>query len=146
MTQRGIRNNNPGNIKDFGIPWEGILDREKQNAEQRAENTFVVFSGPWWGIRAIAKILLNYQTRHGLDTVHKIIDRWAPAGDSNEPERYARFVANHIGVHPHDPIDVTDYTTMLNLAQGIVWYENGTDPYTWEYITGLIMAGIEPPA
>lgn len=78
MTARGIRNFNPGNIKDVGIPWDGIAAWSDRTEEQKNESTFVVFRAPWWGIRAMAVILSNYATRHGLKTVQEIIGRWAP--------------------------------------------------------------------
>merc|ERR1711920_200619 len=28
---RGIRNNNPGNIKDFGIPWKGLVGKDDKD-------------------------------------------------------------------------------------------------------------------
>ena len=145
MTSRGIRNFNPGNIKDFGIPWNGLAAPEQMTLEQKQEMTFCVFTGPWWGIRAIAVILKNYSARHGLNSIHKIISRWAPGSDNNNPARYALYVADLVGVSVYETIDVMDYETMRKLVAAIVQYENGSDPYTWEYNTGLIMAGIEPP-
>ena len=144
MTSRGIRNFNPGNIKDFGIPWNGLAAPEQMTLEQKQEMTFCVFTGPWWGIRAIAVILKNYSARHGLNSIHKIISRWAPGSDNNNPARYALYVADLVGVSVYETIDVMDYETMRKLVAAIVQYENGSDPYTWEYNTGLIMAGIEP--
>ena len=144
MTSRGIRNFNPGNIKDFGIPWNGLAAPEQMTLEQKQEMTFCVFTGPWWGIRAIAVILKNYSARHGLNSIHKIISRWAPGSDNNNPARYALYVADMVGVSVYETIDVMDYETMRKLVAAIVQYENGSDPYTWEYNTGLIMAGIEP--
>ena len=47
MTSRGIRNFNPGNIKDFGIPWNGLAAPEQMTLEQKQEMTFCVFTGPW---------------------------------------------------------------------------------------------------
>lgn len=144
MTTRGLRNFNPGNIKDFGIPWNGLAKPEQMTPEQKQEMTFCVFTGPWWGIRAIAVIIKNYSAKYGLDSIYKIIGRWAPGSDNNEPAKYAQYVAGKVGVSVYETIDVTDYETMYKLVSAIVHYENGSDPYSWEYNTGLIMAGIEP--
>lgn len=144
MIPRGIRNHNPGNIKDTGIAWRGILPRNERNADQVDEGTFVVFRGPWWGLRAMAMILRNYSVRHGIDTVAGIINRWAPGSDNN-PHGYAPFVARKLDVSVDDHIDVTDYDIMYRLLKAIVQFENGADPYSWEYQAGLILAGIEPP-
>ena len=138
MTARGIRNNNPGNIKNFGTDWRGMSE------DSGDEETFVVFRGPWWGIRAMAVILRNYQKRYGLDTVEKIVNRWAPESDNNQPRRYTAFVARELGVDPWQHIDVTDYDTMRHLVQAITKFENGAEPYSWQYDAGLLLADIEP--
>lgn len=150
MTTRGIRNHNPGNIKATSIDWDGTAALEDRTDEQRGEETFVVFRGPWWGIRAMAKILRNYQVRHGLKTIGQIIGRWAPPADDNPSEEYARFVADRLGVGLYAPLDLSSFDTMRKLVRAITWFENGirlkiADPYSWEYDAGLILAGIEPP-
>ena len=141
---RGIRNNNPGNIKDFGIEWKGLMDHRDKTQEHIKEKTFCVFSHPWWGIRAMAKIFTNYQTKHGLWSVRKIVNRWAPPTDDNPTTVYATFVATHMRVDIDAVINLAKYDTMSRLCQSIVRFENGQDPYTWEYACGLILAGIEP--
>ena len=143
---RGIRNFNPGNIKDFGIPWNGMMAYDDRDTAQKQESTFVVFRAPWWGIRATAIIIRNYQRRHGLKTIAEIINRWAPASDNNPVSDYAAFVAARVGTPSNYEIDAEDFSTMRAIVQAIVSFENGLDPYTWEYNTGLILAGIEPPA
>lgn len=145
MTVRGLRNQNPGNIKRDGTAWEGMAE------DQSSDLVFCVFRAPWWGIRAIAKIMLSYQRRHELRTVDQIIHRWAPpdpGGDRNPTTRYVTFIAKHMGVGRNEVINVEDFEQMHPLVQSICWFENGlnilTDPYTWEYQTGLILAGVEP--
>lgn len=148
MSTRGLRNFNPSNIKDFGIPWEGLADFNQRTPEQQTETTFCVFRAPWWGIRAMAITLRNYQRKHGLRTVEQIIGRWAPDGDNNPTAAYIRFITNHMNVKRNAELDLESFEDMFPLCQAIVWFENGrnimTDPYTWEYQTGLILAGIEP--
>ena len=141
---RGIRNNNPGNIKDFGIPWEGIMADDDRNAAQKSEKTFVVYRRPWWGIRAMAIIFRNYSRKHGLKTVSGMIKRWAPGSDNNPTDVYVQFVATHLSVRINEQIDVEDFAIMRLLVQAVTQFENGKDPYTWQYETGLILAGIEP--
>lgn len=141
---RGIRNNNPGNIKDFGLPWEGLASRSEMTEEQRREKTFCVFRKPWWGIRAMARTLLTYQRKYGLRTLDAIMRRWAPAEDNNPEEAYIHFVTAHVGLPRDHHIDLTDYRRMLRLCEAIIMFENGDNPYTWEVTTGLILAGVEP--
>lgn len=52
---RGIRNNNPGNIR-WGENWQGL----KKDGKER-DSSFCVFESPEYGIRALAKILINYK-------------------------------------------------------------------------------------
>ena len=142
---RGISNCNPGNIdRHPGVHWQG------QAADQSKDPRFVVFLAPEWGIRAIARILLTYQTarkaRDGsrIDTIREIIDRWAPPNENNTGA-YARHVAELTGIDVNQKIDVRDYDTMRALVVAIITHENGTQPYSDEQITaGLEQAGIHP--
>ena len=61
---RGIRLNNPGNI-EYGESWRGMAADQK-------DPRFVTFTEPVYGIRALAKLLLNYQRKHGIRTVDGI--------------------------------------------------------------------------
>ena len=134
---RGIKNKNPGNIKDFGIPWDGLVT-------SITEKTFCVFQSPWYGIRAMAKIFVSYSVRHGLYTISDIIGRWAPGSDNNPTQDYVDFVAKRIGIAFYANIQVTDFKVMEALVEAVIHFENGKNPYTWEIRTGIIMAGIDP--
>lgn len=80
-TPRGIRNNNPGNIR-WGSDWKGLKKDGKQQ-----DPSFCVFETPEYGIRALAKLLQNYQLLYGLNTPRKIINRYAPPTE-NETVSY----------------------------------------------------------
>ena len=77
-TPRGIRNNNPGNIR-WGSDWKGLKKDGKQQ-----DPSFCIFETPEYGIRALAKLLRNYQRLYGLNTPYRIISRYAPPTE-NEP-------------------------------------------------------------
>lgn len=78
-TPRGIRNFNSGNIRHVkGTRWQGMSANQNDTA-------FVQFTGPQWGIRAIARTLITYQDKHGLRTIRQIIGRWAPPNENNSP-------------------------------------------------------------
>jgi len=81
---RGIRNNNPGNIRRNGDPWQGL-------AETQGDKEFFTFATPVYGIRALARTLITYQDRHGLRTIRQIISRWAPPVE-NDTESYVKAV------------------------------------------------------
>ncbi|HBO1668407.1 structural protein [Pseudomonas aeruginosa] len=134
---RGIRNFNPGNIRHAkGTRWQGMSANQNDSA-------FVQFTGPQWGIRAIARTLITYQDKHALRTIRQIISRWAPPSENNT-ESYIRQVAARVGVAPDARIDVYDYRIMRTLVEAIVRHENGPGPLpegNW-YGEGLINEGL----
>ncbi len=152
-TPRGIRNNNPGNIEiNPANKWQGVMPRERMTAEQRAEKRFVVFASPTWGIRALATLLINYFDRYDLDTINKIVDRWAPPSE-NDTNAYAKAVARETCVaeamkgascvSPNDFVNLHEYHRLRPIVEAIIRHENGQQPYSAEVIEeGLRLAGV----
>lgn len=120
---RGIRNNNPGNIR-WSCTWQGL----KVNGKEQ-DKDFCVFIKPEYGIRAMAKILLNYKNLYKINTVAGIIHRWAPPSENNTVA-YINHVAEVLKVDTDDTIDVRDNNIMLKLIKAIILHENGEQPYT----------------
>ena len=136
---RGIRNNNPGNLRKSNDPWQGL-------APEQTDPDFLQFSAPKWGIRALARTLIAYQDRMGLRSIKSIIYRWAPPTENNT-SAYIQSVAKNLGVQPDEPINVHDYKILQPLTLAIITTENGQQPYTnTEIDAGLVLAGVEPPA
>lgn len=133
MTQlpRGIRNNNPGNIR-WGADWQGL---KKDGKSQ--DPSFCVFVSPEYGIRALAKLLKNYQRLYGLNTPRKIINRYAPPNE-NQTLAYVQSVAAQLGIQPDTPVDLNDEATMVVFVKSIIRHENGIMPYD----TDTILRGI----
>lgn len=128
---RGVRNNNPGNIRHSGTRWQGM------SAEQ-TDPAFVQFITPEYGIRALSKLLDTYSNIYGLRTVRGIISRYAPASE-NDTAAYANAVARALGVSPDAQIDVQ--ARKAELVQAIIKHENGAQPYSLAQITtGVSMA------
>ncbi|TAN59436.1 MAG: structural protein [Magnetospirillum sp.] len=134
VVPRGIRMNNPGNIK------EAPGDKTQWQGERATDDdpVFEEFVSPEAGIRALTRILLGYQHRHGLNTVAGIINRWAP-GCENDTGAYIAHVATRLGVRPDQNIDVTVPDVMADLVEAIIRHENGRQPYTRE----VILAGVD---
>ncbi|VVS92185.1 structural protein [Desulfoluna spongiiphila] len=127
---RGIRNNNPGNIR-HGDDWDGL-------AKVQPDPAFCLFKTPEYGIRAMARVLTNYQRRHGIKTVRGIITRWAPPSE-NDTAAYVDHVAQVVGVDPDEPLVVTE--VLPRLIPVIIKHENGQMPYSDDQIaTGIRMA------
>lgn len=84
MSTRGIRNNNPANIRR-GCNWKGL-------AKTQTDREFCQFTTMTWGVRALLVTLRTYVVKHHLHTVREIINRWAPPSDGNNTEAYIKFV------------------------------------------------------
>ena len=129
---RGIRNNNPGNLEaSWAFTWLG------QNG---TDGRFATFTSPEHGIRALGMNLLSYQ-RRGLDTISKIITRWAPPQDNNNTPAYIQKVSSAMGVAPDTRLDVASPSVLSALSKAIIHQENGTIPFSEEVIhTGVFSA------
>ncbi|RUT77434.1 structural protein P5 [Marinobacter sp. NP-6] len=117
---RGIRNNNPGNLENNGIAWQGL-------SSSQTDSRFYQFVNPVWGIRALARTLKTYRERYGLDTANEIISRWAPAFENNT-DAYARAVADALGTDPETVITDSE-ENRLRMVKAIIRHENGAQPY-----------------
>lgn len=142
-TPRGIRNNNPGNIRWSKDQWKGLLPKD-----QATDKSFCVFRTPEYGIRAMARVLRKYTQYPGIpnvgnpkiDTVREVISRWAPPNE-NDTESYIQAVAKNVGVSANSPIDLFDNAIMVKVLKAIIAHENGQQPYTdAQIISGINLA------
>lgn len=136
MLPRGIRNNNPGNIRS-GDPWQGL-------SKEQTDGAFCQFGDPIDGLRALMKVLLSYYRKHGINTVQGLINRWAPPIENNTGA-YVKSVADSLGVMPTEQIQVDKIGILIGLAQAIVAHENGRPaagyaPYWYPSATYVIAA------
>lgn len=94
---RCIRNNNPLNIRRGTARWKGMSKRED-------DEDFEQFETMAYGWRA-AFILLGrtYYEKYHLNTIQKIISRWAPACE-NKTDAYMMYVAINVGINECDPL------------------------------------------
>lgn len=115
---RGIRNNNWLNIRlSAANNWQGEIAGN--------DKAFETFSAPEYGIRAAAKLVTNYYDS-GLDTVDKIISKWAPSSE-NDTQNYINIVASRMNIDPNKKIDVKDPKVMENLLSAMTFVENGQE-------------------
>lgn len=113
---RGLRNNNPGNIRDDGTLWQGKVGAD--------DDGFLIFATTCWGIRALAKDLTN-KINKGLDTISKIMAVYAPAADNNNVAAYIQAVSNSTGLGADEQLG-TDPQTIADLVRAIMDHENGS--------------------
>ena len=120
-TPRGIRNNNPLNIRK-GSAWQGL-------ATVQSDPSFCVFKSMVYGLRAAHKLLRNYITGSDgrvkpADTISTIIMKWAPPSE-NATQKYIEFVANETGLSPFERIHFLNRKTMCDLVAAMAFVECG---------------------
>lgn len=125
---RGIRNNNPGNIDRTADRWQGM------SPDQSSDSRFVVFDSPLWGIRALARVLMNYAKNYGADTIAEVIARWAPSNE-NDTQAYINSVAAATGIGPNQQLTDAD---LPGVVAAIIKHENGMQPYAPELIAQAV--------
>lgn len=124
---RGIRNNNPGNIR-HGDDWRGQSDNQ-------IDTEYVKFDEPEYGIRAMVRVLRTYYYKHGLTTIAAMISRWAPPNENNTTS-YIASVSRRVGIPADQPMYIEKI--MVPMIKAIIHHENGKQPYSDEQIIKAI--------
>lgn len=119
------RNNNPGNIRPVG------------------GNGFRFFGSALQGWEAMKNQLMRYftgkTTGRALQTIQDIVSTWAPAGDNNDPKKYAKDVAKWMGVSPNTVLNLANPETMAALMQSMArkeGYSNWNSPLAYQAAGG----------
>lgn len=115
---RGLRNNNPGNIRHDGVKWRGEIIPSQDKA-------FKQFESMPWGYRAMFHLINNYSRLHGCDTVRKIVSRWAPPEDNNNTAAYIAAVCKGANITPDTIITTTNRDIMAPVIAAMARVENG---------------------
>lgn len=132
MTQqpRGLRNNNPLNIRRHSSKWLGEVDSLKG----QRDTAFCQFSSLVYGYRAAGKLLQTYQKKYKLYVLIDIIGKWAPPSENNT-RAYADRVAKQMTKELGEPISVAslldlckDKKTLSALIVSMHLVENGQLP------------------
>lgn len=122
MTTRGIRNNNPLNIRRGTSKWQGLADEQKDSA-------FCQFQEQKYGWRA-AFILIcrTYYLKYHLATPYDIISRFAPASENNV-DAYVKHVCKISGYSPHSvlPVPAQNPGYWLKLVSAMAIHESGVE-------------------
>lgn len=123
---RGLRNNNPGNIRRGNDNWQG-----KISWSESKDKSFEQFLYYWQGVRAMTIILKNYFSKYKLNTIAKILNRWAPPIENNTAS-YISAVSSLTGFKA-DQVLTPDKETLRRLVYAIADHENGVkDPISDE--------------
>ena len=122
---RGLRNNNPLNIRRTNEHWKG------EQIEQ-TDKTFVQFKTMAYGYRAAWKVLdtywLNFRREYKPYSVRNIIGRWAPPAE-NDTDAYIRNVLVLAGLGGNENMIRPSYGRCLDrmalLIAAMTCVENG---------------------
>ena len=116
---RGIRNNNPGNLRSWG--------------DTPREDGFARFASPEAGLAAMIRNLQVQQSKHGLNTIASIVARWAPPSE-NDTATYIGSVSKQTGFGAHQPLDLTDKKTVAPLISSMIRQEGNGAGYSKDMI------------
>ena len=124
---RGIRNNNPLNIRRTSTRWQGAR-------KEQTDKSFVQFETMAYGYRAAWKILQTYYERFCTQgkayTVRNIIERWAPPTE-NDTEAYIKSVLKLSSIGGKEkllpPSNVLSYGRLSRLVIAMTCIECGLE-------------------
>lgn len=125
MAARGLRNNNPGNIRLSRTVWQGEIRPSR-------DRSFCQFRTMAYGYRALIKLLQNYRRNNGCRTIADFINRWAPPVENNT-SGYISRVCREMQV-PNTYVN--DRVTMCAFAAAISQVENGVPAVTADVEAG----------
>lgn len=130
-TPRGLRNNNPLNVRDNGDKFVG----------ERAVDTdpgFKQFISDAYGYRAAFCVFGTYLSR-GVNTIDKIIKSWAPPQDHNNTEGYINRVAAMSGVGRFQILTALSGNEYIKIATAMCFVENGMQANMSDLMQGFMM-------
>lgn len=121
ITPRGIRNNNPLNIRK-GNEWKGERPEQQDKA-------FEEFTSMEYGIRAGFIILRKYITGYNgltqkFNTIEKMISRWAPSVENNTAA-YISQVSKMTGIPATLKISFAQRSFMVAIVDAMIYVECG---------------------
>lgn len=114
---RGLRNNNPGNIRRSRVRYQGEVRPSR-------DPDFKEFETMAYGYRAMFRLLDTYSSRYGLRTIRSMLNRYAPP-EENLTDSYIRFVANYSGIMPDEDVETRSKCDMIPIVAAMSKIENG---------------------
>ena len=132
MSARGLRNNNPGNIRKSKDLFLGEI-------RPSADKAFKQFENMAYGYRAMFRILGNYVRHYKLDTLEKMITRWAPPKENNT-KNYINSVSEWSGVAKDSKVWIDNRQQMCAIVAAMSRMENGVKANMSEVEQGFDLA------
>lgn len=116
MIPRGIRNNNPLNIR-VGNVWLGEV-------KNPTDPHFEQFNSMEYGLRAGFILLRRYIRHYKRLTIEDIISSWAPSNENNT-KAYIATVVKVSGIPSNRILHYSDKESMCKLVDAMCFVENG---------------------
>lgn len=113
---RGIRNNNPLNIR-IGNVWLGEV-------QEPTDPNFEQFVSMFYGVRAGCVLLRRYIRHYHRTTIPQVIAAWAPASENNTTA-YIDRVCQLSGINPEDQLDFSNEEQIVALVDAMIVVECG---------------------
>lgn len=111
---RAWNNKNPFNVKfRESDPWKGQIGQDDAG--------HAIFSSWEYGIRAASIVLKNYSQRHNIDTVEKVIKRFA----RGNIKPYTKYVCQKLDVKPDEKLDMV--RRIPELLRAMARWESGQE-------------------
>jgi hypothetical protein len=117
---RGIRNNNPLNIRISGTPWQGKVTNN-------TDGTFEQFTSLEYGVRAALVNIRTYIKRDRLCNITQIISRWAPSSDGNNVKAYIEVVCSRANLTSTEVLKYNDKNKLCRLVWAMAYVECGCE-------------------
>jgi hypothetical protein len=114
---RGLKNNNPGNIRHNNDLFQGEI-------RPSTDSAFKQFSEMKYGYRAMFVSLATYLTKYGRNTIEKIISAWAPANENNTAG-YIAHVEQFSGVGRRKVLSLSSGDDYIKIVAAMSRIENG---------------------
>ena len=126
MISRGIRNNNPLNIRRSKDQWQGM----KKTQSDSSFCQFETFEDGWRA--AFVLLTRTYYHKYRLYTIRGIVQRWAPPGENNT-EAYIRNVSRLTGISADEPLGIPSEhpARWMLVGAAMAIQENGTEVMDW---------------
>lgn len=116
VVPRGIRNNNPLNIR-IGNVWLGEVSNP-------TDPDFEQFVSMEYGLRAAFVLLRRYINHYKRQTITEIISAWAPSTE-NLTQKYIDHVLSQMHLDSETLIRFEDAATMVRLVDAMAYHECG---------------------
>ena len=125
---RGMRNNNLLNIRISTDKFQGEVQPSQ-------DKDFKQFETAAYGYRAAFKVLRTYINNYKLDTIRKIISRFAPSNE-NHTENYIKVVSERSGIPENDTVYADNREMMIRIVAAMSYVENGREAEMADVVRG----------